>query len=44
MHPDAPLFIILLCLTPDYLLIKGNESAASVNKLCIGIPSQISLW
>ena len=24
MHPDAPYFIILLCLTPDDLLVKGR--------------------
>ena len=24
LHPDAPCFIILLCLTPDDLLIKGR--------------------
>ena len=45
MHPDAALFIIfILCLTPDYILIKETESAASVNKFCTSIPSQISLW
>ena len=29
MCPDAPYFIILLCLTPDDLLIKGRTLAAT---------------
>ena len=31
MHPDAPYFIILLCLTPDYF-IRQRKSAATLSK------------
>ena len=40
MHPDMPYIIILLCLTPDNLLIEGNQGESGQIPNCVtnGVP------